>query len=590
MAWFPLAVAVVAFAGIAEAHPRVMLNALLAMKTKTQQASEAMSKTTLEATEQQHALQNYAAGMAGVAAADRQILAETKLAEQQAKHLLMGTAAAPKVAHLLERMRKAGNNLVAIESRTVRNAKHESALLGTGSLGGLHVARMQKMQQELQTVQQRVASLMRKHPKVLHKVEGLLHTASRMIKHAGVARSLQQRANARIAQLAGREGKGHDASVSEVADGNRALFHYAEGMAKVVKVDKGIMAATGKAKEQIKQIFNGENQGIGFEVSQLLDTAQNDERNVVAMESHDAHEARREAGQLGDSPAHADREHQDLATTLTDFASNAAGIFAGSHQIMSETVQPEDDVEGLLRSMRGSTLTQEPAARRPHRAVLAESSSSLRAKLRERLQPVKRALAQHIGLAMRQAQLAERGEHMAIQLQQTSNDVVAGLQDGPDPVDRDVAVELRKHLGAAERMLHDLAFVHKEMASDMEHKVSALVNYGRKLVRREHTQDATQFLQRRAGATTATSLLKRAARRVMNHAAAELRTEHRLLAETAAAEQAVQRNLRGVKGPDAKRVRSIIGGVLRRAEQAEKGAAVAAKIEMQQARQAARRV
>jgi len=483
-------------------------------------------------------------------------------------------------------------NLVASESHSVRKAKHESALLGTGLLGGVHVARMQKMQHELQILQQRVASLMRKHPKVLHKVEELLHTASRMIKHAGVARSLQQRANARIALLTGQKGTGHDASASEVADGKRALFHYADGMAKVVKVDKGIMAATGRANEQIKQIFKGENQGIGFEVAQLLDSAQNEERNVVAMESHDAHEARSEARQLGSSLAHAENEHQDLATnlatTLTDFASDAAGIFAGSHHIMSETVQPEDNVEGILRSMRGSTLTQEPAARKPRRAVLAESSSSLRAKLQERMQPVKRALAQHLGLAMHQVQLAERGEHMANQLQETSNEVVEGLQDGPDPVDRDVAVELQKHLGAAEKMLHDLAFVHKEMALDVERKVSALVSYGRKIVNSERRQDAAQFLQRRAGATTATSLLKRAAHRVMNHAAAEVQTEHRLFAETAAAEQAVQRDLKGVKGLAAKRVRSIVGRALRRAEQAEKGAATAAKIEMQRARQAAR--
>jgi len=255
---------------------------------------------------------------------------------------------------------------------------------------------------------------------------------------------------------------------------------------------------------------------------------------------------------------------------------------------MSETVQPEDNVEGILRSMRGSTLTQEPAARKPRWAVLAESSSSLRAKLQERMQPVKRALAQHLGLAMHQVQLAERGEHMANQLQETSNEVVEGLQDGPDPVDRDVAVELQKHLGAAEKMLHDLAFVHKEMALDVERKVSALVSYGRKIVNSERRQDAAQFLQRRAGATTATSLLKRAAHRVMNHAAAEVQTEHRLFAETAAAEQAVQRDLKGVKGLAAKRVRSIVGRALRRAEQAEKGAATAAKIEMQRARQAAR--
>jgi len=250
---------------------------------------------------------------------------------------------------------------------------------------------------------------------------------------------------------------------------------------------------------------------------------------------------------------------------------------------MSETVQPEDDVEGLLRSMRGSTLAQEPVARRPHQAVLAESSSSLRAKLRQRLQPVKQALTQQLRLAMRQARLAERGEHLAIQLQETSNAVVVGLQDGPDPVDRDIAVELQKHLGAAEKMLHDLAFVHKEMALDVEHKVGTLLSYGRKLVRTEHRQNAAQFLQRRAGAATATFLLKQAARRAATHATAELRTEHRLFAETAMAEQAVERDLRNDKGPEAKQVRSVVGRALRRAEQAEKDAAVAAKIEVQAA-------
>lgn len=443
------------------------------------------------------------------------------------------------------------------------------------------------MQQELQIAQQRVASLMRKHPKELHKVEGLLHTASRMIKHAAVAKSLQQRANARIALLTGREGKGHEASASEVAMSKHALLHYAEGMEKVVNVDKGITAATGKAKEQMKDIFQGKNQGIGFEVSQLLDAAQNEERNVVAMESNDAHEARSEAGQLGGGLLHEAEDHGDhgdlartltdfasnaAASSLTDFATNAAGIF-GQHHIMSETVQPEENV-----------------ARRPHRAILTESSSSLRAKLRAKLQPVKRALAQNLELAMRQTQLAERGENLASQLQETSNAVVEGLQEGPDPVDRDVAVELQKHLNAAEKMLHDLAFVHKEMALDVKHKVGALVSYARKLVSSERRHDTAQLLQGqgRAGTSAATSLLKRAAHRAMTHAAAELRTEHRLFAETAAAEQAVQRDLQDVKGPDAKQVRSIVGQALRGAQQAEKSAAAAAKIEMQRARRAAR--
>jgi len=604
MAWFPVAVAVVVFAGVAEAHPKAMLNALLAVKTKAKQASATTNKATMEATEQQRALQSYAAGMAGVAAADRQVLAETKLAAEQAEHLLRGTAAAPKVAQLLEHMQKAGKHLVAIESHSASSARHESALLGTGLHGGLHTGRMQKMQQELQIAQQRVASLMRKHPKELHKVEGLLHTASRMIKHAAVAKSLQQQANARIALLTGREGKGHEASASEVAMSKHALLHYAEGMEKVVNVDKGITAATGKAKEQMKDIFQGKNQGIGFEVSQLLDAAQNEERNVVAMESNDAHEARSEAGQLGGGLLHEAEDHGDhgdlartltdfasnaAASSLTDFATNAAGIF-GQHHIMSETVQPEDDAEGLLRSIRGSTLTQENVARRPHRAILTESSSSLRAKLRAKLQPVKRALAQNLELAMRQTQLAERGENLASQLQETSNAVVEGLQEGPDPVDRDVAVELQKHLNAAEKMLHDLAFVHKEMALDVKHKVGALVSYARKLVSSERRHDTAQLLQGqgRAGTSAATSLLKRAAHRAMTHAAAELRTEHRLFAETAAAEQAVQRDLQDVKGPDAKQVRSIVGQALRGAQQAEKSAAAAAKIEMQRARRAAR--
>jgi len=466
---------VVASAGVAEAHPRVMLNALLAMKTQTKRASEHMGKAAMEATQRQHALQSYVDGMAGVAVTDRQILAETKLAEEQAKHLLRGTAAAPKVAHLLKHGQQAGKNLVANELRSIRKARSEAALLSTGLQGGFHIEKMQEMQQELQIARQRVASLMTKHPKVLHKVDALLHTASRMVKHAGVAHSLQQRANARVALLARQQGKGQDASGSEVADGR---LQHAEGMATIIKVDKGIMAATGKAKEEMKQVFKGENEGIGFEAAQLLNTAQNVERNIVAMESHDAHNAASEAGQLLDSHAHVGGEHRDLTKTLTDIASST-----------------EDDVEGLLRSMRGSTLTQEAVARRRHQAVLAESSNHLRAKLRARLQPVKRALAQHLGLAMRQSQLAERGEDLAIQLQDTSNSIVEELQDGPDPVDRDVVVELQKHLGAAEKMLNDVAFFHEEMASDIARKARALVSYSRTLVRGEQRHDAAQFLQ-----------------------------------------------------------------------------------------------
>jgi len=557
MAWFPLTAAMVALAGAAEAHPRVMLNSLLAMKANTHLVSEIETKATMGTKEQQqHALQNYAAGMAGVAAADRKILAETKLAEEQAEHLLTGATVAPEVSHLLSKIQNAQQRIVASEGHSARAARDEAALLATGLQAGSHVKRTQKMQQELQIVEQRVASLMQKHPRELKKVEGLLHSASRMIKHSGLAHDVHQRSKARMALLAGKVSQSEDASTqSEVAEGKRALLHYANGMSKVARVDKGILAATGKAKEQVEQIFSGDNQGIGFEVAQLLDTAQKEERNVVAMESHDAHEARSEARHFGSSAPPASGE--------------------------------QDNLEGVLRNMRGSTLTEKLTPKKLHRAVLAESSSSMRARLRARLEPVKRALAQHLGLAMRQAKLAERGQDLAIQLQETSDSIMEGFQGGPDPVDRDVAVELQKHLNAAERMLRDLSFFHKEMAADVGRTAGALVSYGRKLVKKEHKRFAAQLLQKRARANTVTGLssrVKRAARRTMHHAAAELRGERHLLAETALAEKAVQAE---VKGPGASKVRSIVERLLHRAQQAEKGAARATRMEMRLARKAA---
>eukprot|EP00419_Tripos_fusus_P000645 CAMPEP_0172687942 /NCGR_PEP_ID=MMETSP1074-20121228/22058_1 /TAXON_ID=2916 /ORGANISM="Ceratium fusus, Strain PA161109" /LENGTH=564 /DNA_ID=CAMNT_0013507485 /DNA_START=32 /DNA_END=1726 /DNA_ORIENTATION=+ len=562
MAWFPLTAAVVALAGVAEAHPRVMLNALLAVK---KQASKTASRATTEAKEQQDALQSYAASMAGVAVADRKILAEARSAEEQTEQLLKDGAIAPEVSRLFKNIQHAGQHLVASETRSARASGHEAALLATQASS--HVEKTQEMQQELQIVEQRVASLMREHPKELHKVEELLRTASRMIKHSGVAHSLQQRSNARIALLARSTRQSRDAMArSEMATGRRALLRYADGMSKVVKMDKGIVAATKKAEDQIEQIFSGDNEGIGFDVAQLLDTAQKDERSVVAMEAHDAREARNEARQLDGSSAFASGDKDDP---------------------QNSRATPEDGVEGLLRSITGSTRTQKPMSKKLHRAVLAESSSSTRAKLRARLEPVKQALAQHLGLAMRQARLAERGEDLAVQLQETRNSVMAELQGGPDPVDRDVAMELQKHLGAAERMLRELAFFHKEMALDVGRTASALVSYGRQVVKKEHKRYAGQLLQQHAARnalTALTSRVKSAARRTMHHAAAELRNEHRLFAETALAQKAVQTE---VQGPGAAKVRSIVGRLLRRAEQAEKGAAHATRMEMQLAREAA---
>lgn len=524
------------------------------------EASRAETSAKAEEEERSAQLHTYAAGLAEVAAADRSILSATNMAEEEVAQLRKGRAVSKEVSRLLDVARLEERRVLASEKGEAEKTRRQAALLDAArDAGAVSSSAAGGVQRELEAAEREAASLLRKRPRTLRRVRGLLRAAARMARHASAARSLQRRSRTRFALLAEKERalEASSGASSAAEEGHHdALLRYAAGMAQVSRVDRQILAATKRVEDRVRRALQGAGPAAA-EVSRLLGAARREEGRAVAMEAREAGEARSEARELEQQrqlqqpgvvaviPAAALAE--DAGAALMDYAADISEVSRADQRIMFETDKAREEVEGVLRSggaggalartvaealdeaeaaekkivasegrqvkearkeiehLQGQAPAKQQHDAAAQHAALTTGSSVTSRRLEERLQKVRVMLTEEVRLAARQAELSERSQELAARLSATSGEVLASLRADGDAVDRELAAgELNRRLAEAQRMLQDVATAHRLMAVEAEHKASALIDHGRSLAvagrqqRLLEKQGAQQLLQREA--------------------------------------------------------------------------------------------
>jgi len=200
-----------------------------------------------------------------------------------------------------------------------------------------------------------------------------------------------------------------------------------------------------------------------------------------------------------------------------------------------------------------------------------ETSASPSHPVSAKLRRVRAVLDQTVHFASRQSSLSAKGRRLLSRMRELDGEVAEALRKG-DKEDVQAVEAFGKHMGRAQGIVRELSQFHGRLAREAKHRAQRLVHFVRRLERDPVHRRKGRLLQR-GTARSATAATARAA--------SELRRSRRMLALTAQAESAVEREVRG--GGEAAEVRQDVAEALQQAELAEEGSMAAASQSLRRA-------
>mmetsp|Transcript_107854 Transcript_107854/g.315279 ORF Transcript_107854/g.315279 Transcript_107854/m.315279 type:complete len:733 (+) Transcript_107854:76-2274(+) len=593
--------------------------------------------TSVSAASASQALLSFAAGLAKVSTADREIFNEARLARHTVEVIVGGKAGA-EAARLLGEVQRDQRTVVTSEAQEAHAAREEARHLSqqhattaegaaakaatahgtaaksehaaladyTSSLAHIAAADRQILSETKQGEEALESAIGNSSP----EVEQALRAAEKA-ERVVVREESWQLAEARrkMARLEENPHSHRNTTPSvrnvhdsvPVASSRQALLGVASGLDKVSKADRKIFAEASLARHAVENLVGGES---GVEAARLLGQVQHDQGALVTSEAREARVAREQAWHLRRQHATAAEAAGAKTATalgtaaksehaaLKDYTSSLSHIAAADQRILSQTKEVEEAVENAIGSSDPRVEQALHAAERAERRVLHDESRQVRearhemahleerpseshveeassvaprhqpvAALQAKLQQVRKALKLHMVFADREGRLAKAGQGLASRVESMGREAAAALKDG-DSQDAKAYGMLWKHLLHARQTLSQLAAFHGRLAKEARQRTSRLESFARRLQAKVQQGDP-KLLQQGGQAQALADQKVRALRR----AAAEVRGGRRVLAETVLAEDAVEHGVRGSR--EAREVRHFVTRALRRAEHLE---------------------
>jgi len=449
----------------------------------------------------------------------------------------------------------------SLAARTPRPQAPQAVFLEGGAGAD---ARATKIQRELQEAERGVQQALGKHPRELQRVQHLLRTAAERAGRAHESEALARQERELAAQFVAQWGppEADAAATQQVAlgpDFQDALKATAQDFEQFLGSEDGGVASSADVEVAADT--------KSLETSQLLATQDHAEK-APAESPRDA------LSDLADGVSNVAAADRDILTETEDAKdfvklelgdAGAAAVRAldkanaAAHEVVANEAREVQHVRQEIKRLGKSapSTAEGPAQDEGPQPDAAESEVARHDEGEDRVPPAKQPFA------AREARLARKDKALKARLAKVSREVVEGLQNG-DSEDAEVAEVLQQHLTKARQLVGELAGFHQRLAGEATQREQSLGS----LLRRLRKESSPRLLQRSTAASDSQASAS------FRAAAAQLRSGEQLLQETAAAKDAVLREVQG--GGEAAKVRSSVSDALDSTELAEERVVAAA--------------